>query len=702
MHVNNDPSIDSKLDRLVRLMGSDQGFYVLALHSFVEWYLRYVKRYSEEHFPDLTWRFRNELMESREGFIDGLTCLTGLARQHRFTNEVRHAFEAFDEEEARGATLLFLRFCGLIGIADSSQARTLGQNLEIWKNRRTILEQSAHLKTLERMLKELQSRNTELLKQKEERDRLKLEVKEARLTVNQVDLELERLKGSLEKKDEKIDTLRRERRYAAERQAELEKSLSQYSDLERYLSYLARFSLYTRTRMDYERMVSQLTPEQEEVINSVELSKHLFIKGGPGTGKSLVLIELIRRVLPQKELDFGAEPSVVFITFTTTLAKYNQYISHLRGLKLPLKLVRTIDSLLYGKFRSLFGFEYRYNFDFYEEYFEEREIPSFFTSLELSSEIENFLFGHMVSREEYIDEMIPRSGMRKRLTKEQRKAVWQIRDEAAAAMELDKRVSKEYVRMRLARYLTEHPENEEIRDISYLFVDETQDLTAAAVTALNELSRRSMVFAGDFDQSLYCFQNPFTRGGIHFQGRTRILRTNFRNTVQIHDFAEKFRQAGGGRVDTENLPFPFREGPTPEVFRSASSGELQNLLIGKLKIYLEELAYEPETVCVLVPSNTALEDTLHLLDEAGIPVALIREKSFQFDSEGKVRLGTLHSSKGLDFSVVMLFLPCIERKELYDEEQTELLLRNLIYVGMTRAMDCLDLFVGDEVELEGL
>ena len=262
MDVQRDPSLDSKLDRLVRLMGSDQGFYVLALHSFVEWYLRYVKQYTEEYFSDLTWRFRNELMESREGFIDGLTCLTGLARQHRFTNEVRHAFEAFDEEEARSATMLFLRFCGLIGIAESSQARILGQNLEIWKNRKTILEQSTHLKTLERMLKELQKRNTELLKQKEERDRLKLDLKEARLTVSQVDLELERLKGNLEKRDEKIDTLRRERRYAAERQATLEKSLDQYSDLEQYLRYLARFSLYTRTRMDYERMVSQLTPEQ--------------------------------------------------------------------------------------------------------------------------------------------------------------------------------------------------------------------------------------------------------------------------------------------------------------------------------------------------------------------------------------------------------------------------------------------------------
>lgn len=694
--------MDAKLDRLVRLLGSDQGFYILALHSFVEWYLRYEKGYEEHYFHELTWRFRSELIEERQGFIDGLNCLSGLARQHRFTNEVRHAFEAFDEEEARSATLLFLRFCALIGLDHARQVKLLGQSLEVWKNRSTILEQTAQLKTLERILKELKERNRDLLKQKEERDALKMQLREARLTVAQVDLELDRMKSAVESKEGRIEALRRDRRYARERQAELERSLEKFGDLEQYLRYLSRFSLYTRTRMDYEQLVSRLTPEQEEILSSVSLDKHLFIKGGPGTGKSLVLIELIRRVLSQRELDFGGDASVVFITFTTTLAKYNEYLASLRKLELPVKLVRTTDSLLYGKFRTLFGFDYRYNFEFYDRFFAAAPPPPFFSRQEAESEIENFLFGHMVTREEYLDAMIPRNGMRKRLSREQRQLVWELREAAAAQMEAQKEVSKEYVRMRLAQYLTEHREDAAIRDISYLFVDETQDLTAAAVTALNELSTRSMVFAADFDQSLYCFQNPFTRAGLNFQGRTRVLKTNFRNTVQIHTFAEAYRRRSADGEDSpqdETRPFPFREGPPPEIYRSDTNDELTEQLVRKLKIYLYELKYEAENICILVPNNSALEETALFFEREGIPAAPIREREFRFDQRDRVRLGTLHSAKGLDFPVVLLYLPYIERKEYYDAEQTEKLIRNLIYVGMTRAMDCLDIFAGSGVEI---
>ena len=37
--------LEPKLDRLTRLVGTDEGFYILALHAFVEYFLRYEKRY---------------------------------------------------------------------------------------------------------------------------------------------------------------------------------------------------------------------------------------------------------------------------------------------------------------------------------------------------------------------------------------------------------------------------------------------------------------------------------------------------------------------------------------------------------------------------------------------------------------------------------------------------------------------------------
>ena len=57
----------------------------------------------------------------------------------------------------------------------------------------------------------------------------------------------------------------------------------------------------------------------------------------------------------------------------------------------------------------------------------------------------------------------------------------------------------------------------------------------------------------------------------------------------------------------------------------------------------------------------------------------------------------MHSSKGLDFPIVLLFL----YKEpftgfYYDDETRHKMTRNLIYVAMTRAMDHLNVFTLDK------
>ena len=71
---------------------------------------------------------------------------------------------------------------------------------------------------------------------------------------------------------------------------------------------------------------------------------------------------------------------------------------------------------------------------------------------------------------------------------------------------------------------------------------------------------------------------------------------------------------------------------------------------------------------------------------------MITSREFQFTDSGAVRLSTLHSSKGLDFPVVLLYLPYLQWHESYDRDATEALLRNLIFVGITRAMENLSVF----------
>ncbi len=72
--------------------------------------------------------------------------------------------------------------------------------------------------------------------------------------------------------------------------------------------------------------------------------------------------------------------------------------------------------------------------------------------------------------------------------------------------------------------------------------------------------------------------------------------------------------------------------------------------------------------------------------------ANIRDEDFSFKETGTIRLSTLHSSKGLDFAVVLLYLPTLPPRGDFDERAGQGIVRNLLYVAMTRAMDNLNVF----------
>lgn len=226
--------------------------------------------------------------------------------------------------------------------------------------------------------------------------------------------------------------------------------MKKFDELERYLSYLARLSLYTMTRLDYERSISQLTPEQEAVLSTIKLKKDFLIKGGAGTGKSLVLIECLRKAVIQNELDFGKNENVVLVTFTRTLAKYNRYISEIMGMDLPLDIISTVDTLFYKKLQLIYP-ETQYDFSLLESYFVRERTPDFLLPSEIISEVDNFLFANAITREEYLEKLIPRYGMRQRLSRQQRRIIWKVREEFVDNMETNRTYTQNYGRLERRR-----------------------------------------------------------------------------------------------------------------------------------------------------------------------------------------------------------------------------------------------------------
>lgn len=81
------------------------------------------------------------------------------------------------------------------------------------------------------------------------------------------------------------------------------------------------------------------------------------------------------------------------------------------------------------------------------------------------------------------------------------------------------------------------------------------------------------------------------------------------------------------------------------------------------------------------------------LNTAGNTCEDVRSEDFSFHSTGNVRISTLHSCKELDFPVVLLYLPYLHRRAFYADQETDQLLRNLLFVGITRAMDNLNVFI---------
>ena len=725
--------MNEKLARLSRLVGSDEGFYVLALHSFVEWYLRSVRGYGEEpRFGELTRRLHEELLADRgDSAVPRLSCLSSLGHQHFFTNQVRHAFELLDAEEASCATHLFVSFCALVGLGDNPQVRTLADSLSVWNERTSVLSQRAVLGRLQSELVLLQNHNRELLTQKAAYDAAQEELRALRLQIARFDLEQEREKRRIAQKNERVDELRRERGALIQERNRLEAKLAGFDDLRRYLRYLARFSIYTRTRMDYERSISQLTPEQEDAVGAISLKKDFLVKGGAGTGKSMVLVEALRRAIRQQELRFEPGEHVAFVTYTRTLAKYNQYLSDLAGMNLPVRLIRTVDSLVFRLLKRVdpdFGFDYEAVNVFVQALSgagetgesglasgDDREVPpvsglvmpSLLSAEELASEIENYLFANDLDRKEYVDDLVVRRGMPHRLAQRDRETIWAIRDRVAAWMDGRKLFSRNYSRMKILGFIaaTGPAGSDALKDIAYLFLDEVQDLTAVDLRLIRAVTRHSIIMAGDTDQSLYTNQMPFQRAGISITGTTKILKTNFRNTCQIHRVAEAFRRRSpAGTWDAGIEPFAFREGPVPELYLADTEEELLTLLCRKADIFVRELGYEPQNIAVLVPRNIELDRAAGTLAALGMPSSVVTASDFTFSDRDRIRLCTFHSSKGLDFPVVLLYLPYLHRHDQFDAEGTERLARNLLYVGMTRAMDNLNVFLkpGDDPVLRDL
>jgi superfamily I DNA/RNA helicase len=686
-------ALDDRLERLAQVAGTDEAFYVLALHSFIEAYVcdKVPSLRGIERFSDRLRGFADHL--AKHGIArESQAVISRIIQEHAIANRVRHSFTRLDREEALAATHNFLKFCALCDI-NSPALLKLSRLLTLWEEKRPPIARDTELGRIQADLRAAQLDSGKLLAQTEAWARDKLRLAELEGETLRLSAELSREKARPEPRMERLDQLREDLQDIATQKQALGEQLDAYRDLDLYVDLVGRFSLYTRTRMDYERSVMKLSLEQSEAVEALKPGFDFLIRGGAGTGKTIVLLHALEKTRRARESELELKPGmrILFLTYTNTLVKYDRYVAEILREKNTEDLIITTDSFFLSRLRLL-GQRHRVDYSIHLRLAEKLNTTGFFSAQELALEIEDFIFGNVVTRREYVDEMIPRRGMRQPLTTGQREAVWKIRDAMTQTMEHDGTLSKNYSRIKLVEFLQSHPDDARLRDLDIAFVDESQDLSVADLMALKLMTGRGLVMAGDTGQSIYGISSPYKRAGVDVTGRSRVLHTSFRNTAPIHEVTEAYRRLSGLDDDEAEGLVAFRDGPPPELYMAPNRQDLMRLLLRKASLFIERLGYDPENLAVLAPTKTDLAALGDMLGHAGYQHANIRDDDFSFKQERTVRLSSLHSSKGLDFPVVLLFLPSLPPRTEYDGKEGERLVRNLIYVAMSRAMDNLNVF----------
>ncbi|MEY2114488.1 MULTISPECIES: 3'-5' exonuclease [Rhodanobacter] len=202
-----------------------------------------------------------------------------------------------------------------------------------------------------------------------------------------------------------------------------------------------------------------------------------------------------------------------------------------------------------------------------------------------------------------------------------------------------------------------------------------------------------------YDDAQNIYGNPNRRRiswkslGVQAQGRTTILKLNYRNTLEILSVARAFAQdllaSRLDEADGDGVPLiapesAGRRGAVPELVRTDTARAQMDVLIARLR---DEHAHgRPYSEMAVIYRNQWEGEKLHeVLRGLDIPSRLADNTGKQtlFVVEDSVKLVTMHSSKGLEFPLVII--PGIGG--LPKEGQGENDEARLLYVAMTRATE---------------
>ncbi|MEH7525484.1 3'-5' exonuclease, partial [Bacillus sp. JJ1503] len=251
-----------------------------------------------------------------------------------------------------------------------------------------------------------------------------------------------------------------------------------------------------------------------------------------------------------------------------------------------------------------------------------------------------------------------------------------------------------------------------------ILIDEGQDFQGdwfGLVSQLLNPDTKSLLLVEDRAQTIYKRKRSYVQDtGLNFQGRSKVLSINYRNTAQVVKFAWDFYQkhsALKNKVVSKEHEGEIiapqstrRKGVEPAIVKTDSFFKEAIIVVRQIQKLHEQYKVPFSEMLILYRVKKTYQmnyiDVLkRALDQVGVRYYWLTENSEskrKFErEEDSVKISTIDSSKGLDFQAV--FIVNIDNMPftLEDDKERE---ASLLYIGMTRAKEYLCLSYSGESE----
>lgn len=202
----------------------------------------------------------------------------------------------------------------------------------------------------------------------------------------------------------------------------------------------------------------------------------------------------------------------------------------------------------------------------------------------------------------------------------------------------------------------------------------------------------SLLLLYDDDQSIYKKKSnldfSLASVGIQAQGRTTVLRLNYRNTREILSFSYQFAKQYFENSDAKEIPLIHPESAgitgTRPVVKKFSTMEQEVEYAIKCLLHWEKNGYAWSDIAIIYPCKHIGTKVSEALKAKDIPYMLLAKSEYKKKynpSTNVVNVLPIPSSKGLEFKTVVILNSSNIPKKSSDRSED---IRRL-YVGMTRA-----------------